>query len=103
MKQPLPDIVSRSRERQLNMGILSSRSAVSRHAGMDRQQEFCMYFGSDRIRHPAQPIAKQNVPDAAGFTHKGFPVLILSQGTGDRHIKTLFLTKNLKKERGKQI
>ena len=36
-----------------------------------------MYFGTDRTRHPAQPIAKQNVPDARRVHPKDFPAPIL--------------------------
>ena len=53
-----------------------------------------MYFGMDRTRHPAQPIAKQNVPDARRVHPKDFPALILSYRAGNLHIKTLSLSKN---------
>ncbi len=36
-----------------------------------------MYFGMDRTRHPAQPIAKQNVPDARRVHPKDFTAPIL--------------------------
>ena len=34
-------------------------------------------FGKEQKRHPAQPIAKQSVPDARRIFPKDFPVLIL--------------------------
>ncbi len=45
-------------------------------------------------RHPAQPIAKLNVPDARRVLPKDFPALILPQRAGDLHIKALSLSKN---------
>ena len=53
-----------------------------------------MYFGTDEKRHPAQPIAKQNVPDARRVLPKDFPALILPQRAGNLHIKALSLSKN---------
>ena len=42
-----------------------------------------MCFGMGKTRHPAQPIAKQNVP-----------ALILTYRAGNLHIKALSLSKN---------
>ncbi len=53
-----------------------------------------MCFGTDRTRHPAQPIAKQNVPDAHRVHPKDFPALILTHRAGNLHIKALSLSKN---------
>ena len=53
-----------------------------------------MRFLEDIKRHPAQPIAKQNVPDARRVLPKDFPALILPQWAGDLHIKALSLSKN---------
>lgn len=53
-----------------------------------------MCFGMDKTRHPAQPIAKQNVPDARRVHPKDFPALILTHRAGNLHIKALFLSKN---------
>lgn len=63
-----------------------------------------MYFGMDRKRYPAQPVAKHNVPDARRVLPKDFPALILPQGAGNEHSKALSLAKksNLRKERGKK-
>ena len=43
---------------------------------------------------PAQPIAKQNVPDARRVHPKDFPALILTHRAGNLHIKALSLSKN---------
>ena len=52
-------------------------------------------FGKqNKSRHPAQPIAKLNVPDARRVLPKDFPALILPQRAGDLHIKALSLSKN---------
>ena len=53
-----------------------------------------MCFGMDKTRHPAQPIAKQNVPDARRVHPKDFPALILTYRAGNLHIKALSLSKN---------
>nr|WPB22750.1 hypothetical protein GAFPHCNK_02245 [[Clostridium] scindens] len=53
-----------------------------------------MCFGMGKTRHPAQPIAKQNVPDARRVHPKDFPALILTYRAGNLHIKALSLSKN---------
>lgn len=92
MTRQLLDIVSRSTERKLNRELINCWHTA-------RDQEFCMYFGLNGKRHPAQPIAKQNVPDACWVQPKVFPALILSQRAGDLHIKALSLSKIKSKER----
>ena len=78
-------MMSRS-ERQLNMELINFWQKA--------RKEFCMYFGTDKKGHPAQPIAKQNVPDAGRVLPKDFPALILPQRAGNLHIKALSLSKN---------
>ena len=52
-------------------------------------------FGTgQKTRHPAQPIAKLNVPDARRVLPKDFPALIVPQRAGNLHIKALSLSKN---------
>ncbi len=59
-----------------------------------------MCFGMDKTRHPAQPIAKQNVPDARRVHPKDSPAIIdclpfiLTHRAGNLHIKALSLSKN---------
>jgi hypothetical protein len=54
-----------------------------------------MCFGTNKTRHPAQPIAKQNVPDARRVHPKDFPVLILTHMAGI-YISKLFLYQKIK-------
>ena len=62
-----------------------------------------MYFGMDRTRHPAQPIAKQNVPDARRVHPKDFPAFYFTtRGREFTYQGSFFIKKsNLRKERGK--
>ena len=59
-----------------------------------------MCFGTDKTRHPAQPIAKQNVPDARRVHPKDSPAIIdclpfiLTYRAENLHIKALSLSKN---------
>ena len=46
-----------------------------------------------RTKHPEQPIAKLNVPDARRVLPKDFPALILPQRAGNLHLKALSLSK----------
>ena len=62
-----------------------------------------MCFGMDKTRHPAQPIAKQNVPDARRVHPTDFHALILTHRAGNLHIKALFLSKNQITENKKRI
>ena len=59
-----------------------------------RIRSFVCTSGWTETGHPAQPIAKQNVPDASRVLPKDFPALILPQRTGNLHIKALSLSKN---------
>jgi hypothetical protein len=59
-----------------------------------RKRSFECIWERTKTRHPAQPIAKLNVPDARRVLPKDFPALILPQRAGDLHIKALSLSKN---------
>ena len=62
-----------------------------------------MYLGKDKTKHPAQPIAKLNVPDARRVLPKGLPCLYLTIRQGVLHEKLFqsILKNYLRKERGK--
>ncbi len=62
--------------------------------GHGKQKEFYMRFLEDIKRHPAQPIAKQNVPDARRVLRKDCPVCIITYQAGHLHRKTLSFSKN---------
>ena len=68
-----------------------------------RIRSFVCTSGWTETGHPAQPIAKQNVPDARRVLPKDFPACIITHQAGRLHRKTLSFTKKLKsrKERGK--
>ena len=54
-----------------------------------------MCLGMGKTRHPAQPIAKQNVPDARRVLPKRLPCpLFLTYRAGNLHIKSSFFIKN---------
>ena len=53
-----------------------------------------MCFGMGKTRHPAQPIAKLNVPDARRVLPKGFPCPYFTIQGREFYIKTLSLSKN---------
>lgn len=46
-----------------------------------------MYLGKDKTKHPAQPIAKLNMPDARRVLPKGLPCLYLTIRQGILHEK----------------
>lgn len=52
-----------------------------------------MCFGMDKTRHPAQPIAKQNVPDASRVLQRISLPLFYHKGRGFTY-KALSLSKN---------
>jgi hypothetical protein len=54
-----------------------------------------MCFGTNKTRHPAQPIAKQNVPDVCRVHPKDFPVLILTH-MAEIYISKLFFYQKIK-------
>ena len=62
-----------------------------------------MHLGKDKTKHPAQPIAKLNVPDARRVLPKGLPCLYLTIRQGVLHEKLFqsILKNYLRKERGK--
>lgn len=85
MTQQFLDIVSRSTERKLNRELINRWHTA-------RDQEFCMYFGRNRTRHPAQPIAKQNVPDARRVQPKAFPCpYFIIKGGGFTYQSSFFI------------
>ncbi len=63
-----------------------------------------MYLGKDKTKHPAQPIAKLNVPDARRVLPKGLPCLYFTIRQGILHEKLSFKSLSkiifLRKERG---
>ena len=82
-------MMSRGAERQLNMELVNLWHKA-------KNQEFCMYFGTDKNRTPAQPIAKQNVPDArTGFSQRISLLLFYHKGRGI-YISKLFLYQKIK-------
>ena len=63
-------------------------------------------FGKgQKTRHPAQPIAKLNVPDARRVLPKDFPCpYCITKGRGFAYQSSFFIKKsNLRKERGKNF
>ena len=62
-------------------------------------------FGKAQKRHPAQPIAKQNVPDARKGSPKGFPCPYFTTKGGEFTYQSSFFIKksNLRKERGSKM
>lgn len=61
-----------------------------------------MYLGKDKTKHPAQPIAKLNVPDARRVLPKGLPCLYLTIRQGILHGK-LFQKPDKKFFRKKEV
>lgn len=52
-----------------------------------------MYLGKDKTKHPAQPIAKLNMPDARRVLPKGLPCLYFTIRQGILTRKTLSETR----------
>ena len=61
-----------------------------------------MYLGKDKTKHPAQPIAKLNMPDARRVLPKGLPCLYLTIRQGILHEK-LFQKPDKKFFRKKEV
>ena len=61
-----------------------------------------MHLGKDKTKHPAQPIAKLNMPDARRVLPKGLPCLYLTIRQGILHEK-LFQKPDKKFFRKKEV
>ena len=68
-----------------------------------RIRSFVCTSGWTETGHPAQPIAKQNVPDARKGSPKGFPCPYFTTKGGEFTYQSSFFIKksNLRKERGR--
>lgn len=57
-----------------------------------QKKSFECTWEKDKTKHPAQPIAKLNVPDARRVLPKGLPCHYFNTGRGILHEKTLSKT-----------
>ncbi len=85
--------MSRSAKRQLNMELVNLWHKA-------KIRSFVCTLGTDKTGHPAQPIAKQNVPDARTGFSKRIPLPLLYHKGRGIYISKLFLYQKIKfKER----
>ena len=61
-----------------------------------------MYLGTDKTKQPAQPIAKQNVPDARRFSQRIPCPYFTTEGRELTYQSSFFIKKSNRKERGNQ-
>ena len=87
-------MMSKSAEKTTEYGTVNQQKNFRTNCPEVRKRSFVCTLERTKTRHPAQPIAKLNVPDARRVLPKDFPALILPQWAGDLHIKALSLSKN---------
>lgn len=99
-KGKLLDMMSRS-ERQLNME-LQTNAGLSDISPEVRKRSFECTWERTKTKQPAQPIAKQNVPDARRFSQRIPCPYFTTEGRGFTAQSSFFIKKsNFRKERGK--
>ena len=78
---------------KLNMEPVSKQQNFWTKSPEVKKRSFECTWERTKTKHPAQPIAKLNVPDARRVLPKGFPCLYLTIRQGILHEKTLSETR----------